>query len=440
MGTLDGMSAAERTVEILQDLLRIDTSNFGGGRAVGETVAAEYVVDFLSRLGLATEVVVHAAEGEPDRPSVFARLEGEDPSLPPLLVHGHLDVVPASAQEWSVDPFAGSIRDGCVWGRGAVDMKDMDAMVLATLEDAVGRGIRPRRTLVIAFFADEEAGGERGSHHVVTVRPDLFDGVEQAISEVGGYSVRLGDRRAYMVQTGEKGLMWMRLTAAGRAGHGSHVNEENAITRLAEALVRIGAASWPVELTPTTRLLLAEVARLTGVSKDEGATALGDRTGFAARFVNASLRTTVNPTVLEAGVKHNVVPKTATALIDVRPLPGQNADVAETIRRLAGPEVVVSVDVDDIGFETTFDGDLIQAIDGVIARHDPGALCVPYLLSAGTDNKALQRLGIRGFGFVPLRVPDDFDFPGMFHGVDERVPIESLQFGQRVLAELLLTY
>ncbi len=434
------MNATTRTVEILADLIRFDTSNFGNGRATGESEAAEYVVAFLERIGLEPTIVTHTAAGEPDRPSVIARWEGTDQSLPPLLVHGHLDVVPAKAEEWSVDPFAGVISDGCVWGRGAVDMKDMDAMVLATVEDAIERGARPRRTIVLAFFADEEAGGVRGSHHVVTERPDLFDGVQQALSEVGGYSVTLSGKRAYMIQTGEKGLMWLRLTAQGRAGHGSHVNHDNAIVKLARALVSLGDVEWPVELTPTTRLLLDEVARLTGSDPAEDPHVIGDRTGFAARFVNASLQTTVNPTVLDAGYKHNVVPQSATALIDVRPLPGQNVDVLASIRELLGPDIEVSVDVDDIGFETTFDGDLVDAIAGVLARHDPGSVCLPYLLSAGTDNKALQRLGIRGFGFVPLRVPDSFDFPGMFHGVDERVPLESLEFGQKVISDLLLTY
>lgn len=434
------MDVTERTVQILTDLIRFDTTNYGDGRANGEGDAANYVVGFLRDLGLSPEVVTHKKEGEPDRPSVIARWEGTDPSLPPLLVHGHLDVVPAQAEEWSVDPFSGVVKDGCVWGRGAVDMKDMDAMVLAVLEDAVGRGMRPRRTIVLAFFADEEAGGVRGSHYVVSARPDLFDGVQQAISEVGGYSVALAGRRAYMIQTGEKGLMWLRLSAHGRAGHGSHVNDDNAIVALARALVRLGDVEWPVELTPTTRLLLDAVSQLAGTDPTEDPHAVGARTGFAARFVNASLQTTANPTLLSAGVKHNVVPQTATAFVDVRPLPGRNVDILAQVREIVGPNIDVAVDVDDIGFETTFDGDLVEAIVDAVERHDPGAACLPYLLSAGTDNKALQRLGIRGFGFVPLKVPDDFDFPGMFHGVDERVPIGSLEFGHGVLSDLLLNY
>lgn len=434
------MNAFERTVEILRDLIRFDTSNFGGGKTAGESDAAEYVVNFLTRCGLDPVVVTYSAPGEIDRPTVVARWEGEDPSLPAFLVHGHLDVVPANANEWSVDPFAAVIADGCVWGRGAVDMKDMDAMVLATLEDAVSRGVRPRRTIVLAFFADEEAGGVRGSQYVVTARPDLFDGVEEAISEVGGYSVNLAGQRTYLVQTGEKGLMWLRLRATGRAGHGSHVNPDNAISKLAHALVELGELEWPVELTPTTRTLLDEVSSITGTSGDDDPRVIGGRTGFAARFVNASLQTTVNPTVLESGFKHNVVPQSATALLDVRPLPGKNDEVLARIREAVGPEIEVTVDVQDIGLETGFSGALVEAIHGVIERHDPGARCVPYLLSAGTDNKALSRLGIRGYGFVPLKVPEDFDFPGMFHGVDERVPLESLEFGQRVISDLLLSY
>ncbi len=434
------MSAADRTVEILQDLLRMDTQNWGRGKAVGEGVAADYLQNFFEENGLTPTTVTHRAEGEPDRPSVFARWEGRDTRLPPLLVHGHTDVVPAVAAEWSVDPFGAEIRDGCVWGRGAVDMKDMDAMMLATLEDAVRRGERPRRTIMFGFFADEEAGGERGSQFVCRTHPDLFDGVANAVSEVGGYSINLAGQRAYLVQTGEKGLIWLRLVASGTAGHGSHVNADNAITKLARALVQLGEVQWPVQLTPTTRLLLERVRTLTHAAVSDTPHEVAARTGFAARFVSASLQTTANPTMLTSGVNHNVVPLSATARIDVRPLPGENEKVLDRIREIVGPEVRVEPDLIDIGFENPFDGDFVAAIQRSVAVHDPEAVCLPYLLSAGTDNKALYKLGIRGFGFVPLRVPADFDFPGMFHGVDERVPVESLAFGQRVLSELILNY
>ncbi len=430
-------AALEDTARIARDLIRFDTSNFGEGRSNGETDAAEYVAAELERLGLTPELI----DSDPGRTSVIARVPGRDMSKGALVVHGHTDVVPAIAADWSVDPFGGEIKDGMLWGRGAVDMKNMDAMILTSLDAILATGRQPERELIIAFFADEEAGGVRGSHYLVDNRPDLFAGATEAISEVGGYSIDLDGKRAYLIQTGEKALIWITLRARGTAGHGSQINHDNAVTRLAGAVARIGSQEWPLHLTNTTRQLLDGVARILGknpqhITPDELAIA----TGTASRFISASLRNTANPTGLTAGYKHNVIPDMAEALLDVRVLPGQEEAVIERIRELAGPGIEVLIPHQDIGLETPFDGPLIDAMIASLMVHDPGAEVLPYLLSAGTDNKALSKLGITGYGFAPLQLPPTLDFPAMFHGVDERVPLDALVFGKQVLTDLLLRY
>ncbi|MBF4634050.1 M20/M25/M40 family metallo-hydrolase [Agreia pratensis] len=427
----------DATAAIARDLIRFDTSNFGEGRSNGETDAAEYVAAHLERLGLVAELI----DSEPGRTSVVARVEGEDSSRGALVVHGHTDVVPAIADDWSVDPFGGVIADGMLWGRGAVDMKNMDAMILTSLDDILSSGRRPARDLVVAFFADEEAGGVLGSHYLVKNRPDLFEGATEAISEVGGYSIDLDGTRAYLVQTGEKALIWAKLVARGTAGHGSQINSDNAITRLAGAVARIGSQEWPVHLTKTTTELLGRVAAILG--KDPQRTTpdeLAIATGTASRFISASLRNTANPTGLTAGYKHNVIPDRAEALLDIRVLPGQEDDVIERLRELAGPGVDVEISHQDIGLETDFSGPLVDQMISSLHRFDPEAEVLPYLLSAGTDNKALSTIGIKGYGFAPLQLPPALDFPALFHGVDERVPLDALVFGRKVLTDLLLRY
>lgn len=431
------MSDAElpEVVRVARDLIRIDTSNFGGGRAEGEREAAEYVGAYLESLGLTPEYY----EPIERRTNVMARVTGRDSSKPALVVHGHLDVVPAMAADWSVDPFAGEVRDGMLWGRGAVDMKNMDAMILTSVADILRAGEQPERDLVVVFFADEENGGVEGSALVVKERPEWFAGATEAISEVGGYSITVDDRRAYLLQVGEKALIWIRLVAKGRAGHGSRLHDDNAVVKLADAVAAIGRTRWPIRLTETTRALLHGISDLTGRPIDDP-DALAAASGPAEAFLRSTFRTTANPTALTAGYKHNVIPERAEALIDVRVLPGTEDEVLAELQQIVGEDIVIETVVRDIGMETPFQGALVDAMVQSLGRHDPGVPVIPYLLGAGTDNKALSTLGITGYGFAPLRLPADLDFTGMFHGVDERVPVESLVFGQQVLTDLLRTY
>ncbi len=426
----------DEVVDLCRDLLRIDTSNFGDDSGPGERAAAEHVMGLLDEVGIEAELV----EAAPGRASVVTRLAGADPGRPALVLHGHLDVVPADAADWQVDPFAGDERDGCLWGRGAVDMKDMDAMMLAVVRAMARDGRQPARDVVLAFLSDEEAGGGHGSHWLVDHRPDLFEGASEAVSEVGGFSTTVDGNRVYLVQTAEKGMAWLRLVARGRAGHGSQVHDDNAVVHLARAVARIGDHVWPVEVTPTVRAFLDGVSEITGVAFDpEDPDRLLSRLGSVARFVGATLRDTSNPTLLKGGYKHNVVPGSAEALVDCRFLPGHEQQVIETVRTLAGPQVEVEVAHRDVSLETPYAGPLVEAMVDVLQAEDADARVLPYCLSGGTDNKALSRLGITGYGFAPLRLPADLDFAGMFHGVDERVPVDALRFGTRVLDRFLRT-
>jgi acetylornithine deacetylase/succinyl-diaminopimelate desuccinylase-like protein len=434
----------DEVVDICRNLLRIDTSNYGDDSGPGERAAAEHVMGLLTDVGLDPELM----ESAPGRSTVVLRIEGDPAGTADrgaLMIHGHLDVVPANADDWKVDPFAAEIADGCLWGRGAVDMKDMDAMMLAVIRDLARSGRRPPRDLVFAFFADEEAGGVLGSHWLVQNRPELLEGVNEAVSEVGGFSVTVdtasGDPvRLYLLQTAEKGISWLRLVAHGRAGHGSQVNDDNAITRLAEAVARIGGHEWPLEITPTVRQFLEGLSDATGVELDPAdPDRLIGRLGTVARFVGATLRDTANPTILKAGYKHNVIPQTAEAYVDSRFLPGHEELVRSTIKELAGPEVDVETYHRDVSLETEFDGRLVDTMVAALQSEDADARVLPYCLSGGTDNKALSLLGIRGYGFAPLQLPPGLDFAGMFHGVDERVPLDALRFGTRVLRRFVET-
>jgi acetylornithine deacetylase/succinyl-diaminopimelate desuccinylase-like protein len=423
-------------VELCRDLIRIDSANYGDGTGPGERKAAEYVAAKLAEVGLEPTML----ESAPGRTSVVTRIDGTDPNrTDALLVHGHLDVVPADAADWTHDPFAGEIAQGCLWGRGAIDMKDMDAMILAVVRDRLQNGRRPSRPLVVCFLADEEAGGVLGSHWLADHHPELFEGCTEGISEVGGFSLTVhDDLRLYLIETAEKGIEWMRLTVEGTAGHGSMINDDNAVSELAEAVARLSRHSWPVRLTSTVRAFLAAASAAYGVPLDPADPEQLSRTlGTISKIILATLRNTTNPTMLRAGYKHNVIPGRAEAYVDGRFLPGYREEFLATLDDVLGPRVRRDSLVSDIALETEFSGDLVDAMNTAVRAEDPTALLVPYCMSGGTDAKAFSGLGIRGFGFSPLRLPPELDFAGMFHGVDERVPIDGLRFGARVLDRFL---
>jgi acetylornithine deacetylase/succinyl-diaminopimelate desuccinylase-like protein len=422
---------ADEVVVLLSDLIRINTSN----PTHPERPAAEWAAERLAEVDIDARIF----ESEPGRASVVARVPGSDPTRSPLLIHGHLDVVPADAAEWTVHPFSGEVRDGYVWGRGAIDMKDMNAMTLAVLRNWARLDHRPPRDIVLAFVADEESGGAYGAHWLVDNHPELFADCSEAISEVGGYSYSIGnDLRLYPIETAEKGINWLRLRATGTPSHGSMLHDDNAVTRLAAAVSRIGAHEFPVVVTDTVRRFLEELAALTGLPIDPDNPEPSLRTlGGAARVIGSTIRNTANPTMLSAGYKANVIPGTAEATIDARFLPGHEAEMLETLDELIGEGIDRETLIRDIAVETSFDGAVVDSMAEALRSEDPGARPVPYLMSGGTDAKSFSTLGIRCFGFVPVRLPPDLDFITIWHGIDERVPIDGLRFGVRVLDRFL---
>ena len=425
---------AAEVVEVCRELIRMDTSNYGDREGPGERKAAEYVAQLLDEVGIESRIY----EPEPGRASVVARWGGAAGDRPGLLLHGHLDVVPAAAEDWQVHPFSGEIQDGYVWGRGAVDMKDFDAMLLSLVRARQRADRAPERPVVLCFTADEEAGGHHGAEVLVRDHADEFEGCTEAVGEVGGFSTTVRGRRMYLIEAAEKGMAWMRLRARGRAGHGSMINRENAVTELATAVARIGTHQWPVRLTPTMQTLLAAVAELAGTeATPENAEALVDEFGSATRMLGAVIRNTTNPTMLAAGYKVNVVPTEATAHVDGRFLPGYEDEFFATLAELCGEHIEIEYVSNQAPWEMPYDGDLVAAMGRSILAEDPDALVAPYLMSGGTDAKHFIKLGMRSYGFTPLRLPEELDFTALFHGVDERVPVDGLTFGARVFDRFL---
>ena len=425
----------EDVVKLCQELIQIPSVNFGEGKG-DEKAAAEYVAAKMKEVGIESKIY----ESAPNRCSVVARIEGKDKSRLGLVVNGHLDVVPANAADWSVDPFSGAIKDGCIWGRGAVDMKNMDAMILAVIRLWARHNYQPERSIVIVFFGDEEAGGIYGSRWMAEKHAEVFAGCSETISEVGGFSLTLlSGKRVYAIEASQKGIEWMKITAEGVAGHGSMVNNANAVTRLTEAIAKIGNYTWPQRITKTSDLFFQKISELSGKPYDRNnLQPLIDEVGPMGKMIGATLCNTTNPTMLEAGYKANVIPQSASAVVDGRTLPGYEKELLDTVKSLVGEHVKVESLVSDIPLEVEFGGPLVDAMIAAIKSEDPEGIPIPYLLSGGTDNKALAKLGIVGYGFSPLKLPPDLDFTGLFHGIDERVPIDSLQFGARTLFHFLV--
>ncbi|MDQ0993934.1 M20/M25/M40 family metallo-hydrolase [Streptomyces sp. V3I7] len=428
--------ALDEVVRFTSDLIRIDTTNRGGGDC-RERPAAEYAAEQLAAAGIEPVLL----ERTPGRTNVVARIEGTDPGADALLVHGHLDVVPAEAADWSVHPFSGEVRDGVVWGRGAVDMKNMDAMILSVIRFWARQGIRPRRDIVVAFTADEEASAEDGSGFLADRHPGLFEGCTEGVSESGAYTFHDGGgRQIYPIAAGERGTAWLKLTARGRAGHGSKANRENAVTRLAAAITRIGEQEWPLRLTPTVRACLTELAALYGIETDlSDVEGLLEKLGPAARLVESTVRNSANPTMLDAGYKVNVIPGEAVAHVDGRCVPGGEEEFRTTLDLLTGPDVDWEFEHREVALQAPVDSPTFAKMRAAVEEFAPEGHVVPFSMTGGTDAKQFSRLGITGYGFTPLKLPESLDYGALFHGVDERVPVEALHFGVRVLDRFLRT-
>ena len=431
------MSARDEVVEITRDLIRIDTSNWGASsETVGEAEAADYCTQRLIEVGYEPEVIATTSD---TRRGLVLRIPGTDRERGALVLHGHLDVVPAVPTEWTHPPFAAEVDDGFIWGRGAVDMKNMDAMMLAIVREWARTNYVPPRDVILAYFPDEEAGMVHGSQWFVKNRPDLFSGASEAVGEVGGFSVQVNDKhRLYPIQTAEKGIRWLQLRAQARAGHGSLLHPDNAVTQLAAAVARIGEYQWPARTTQTVGTFLQQLSEVLDVDVAQAdVDEILSRLGTLGLLIGATMQNTANPTMLNAGYKVNVIPREATAGIDGRVLPGFEEEFEATIADLVGPNDEVEVINSDIALEASLDSNLLVHMGNALQEYDPEAVPIPYMISGGTDAKALSTLGITCYGFSPLRLPSDLDYWRMFHGVDERVPINGLEFGTDVLDHFL---
>ncbi len=433
-------------VSLLQTLLRFDTTNRAPGDAEGELEAAVWIHDQLRRAGL--EPVLLARDDAPRRANVVVRIPGTDQSLEGLLVHGHLDVVPAEPEQWSFDPFGGDLSDGYVTGRGAMDMKDMCAMTLAVLLDWASSGTRPRRDVVVAFVADEETDGRYGAQWLVDEHPELFAGVAIGIGESGGVveehpGADGSPVRLARVAAGERGTLHLRLAAHGHSGHASRPADDNAVLALVDALHRIGHHEWPLHVSPLVRAQLEQTAAALGVEADLSTDAGVLRTitdlGDAADVAMFTVRASTTPTVVRAGYKVNVVPGLAEAEVDVRCPPGFEDELLAMLPELVGEGVEFEHSVKERSVQAPSDGPWFDAMVSSIQHVDPDAVVVPGCLGGGTDAKAFSSLGIACYGFAPATVDPEGRRRSGIHGVDERVPVSSLEGGQRILAHFLAT-
>jgi acetylornithine deacetylase/succinyl-diaminopimelate desuccinylase-like protein len=438
--------AGEEAARFAADLIRIDTTNRGGGDA-RERPAAEYVAARLAEAGLEPVLL----ESAPGRANVVARVTGTGPVAGDqegaLLLHGHLDVVPADPAAWSVHPFSGEIRDGVLWGRGAVDMKNADAVLLALVSQWARSGRRPHRDVVLAFTADEEDTAEFGARWLVERHPGLFEGCTEAVGESGAFTFHAGlGQRLYPIASAERGIAWLKLTARGRAGHGAKPNEANAVLRLAEAIARIGAYGWPLRLIPTVHAAVEAIAASAGVQLPADALAGGltaeellARLGPAGALVAGTVRNSTNPTMLQAGYKINVIPGEAVGYVDGRVLPGCEAEFRASLDTLTGADVTWEYAHSEIPLEAPLDAPVMARMAKALLAEDPGSTIVPYCMSGGTDAKQFSRLGMNCYGFTPLVLPEGYDYYAMFHGADERIPLSALEAGVRIMDRFLGT-
>lgn len=414
--------ALPEVARLAADLIRIDTTNRGGGDC-RERPAAEYVAQRLTEAGLAPALL----ESAPGRANVVARVPGADPLAPAVLLHGHLDVVPADPADWQVHPFSGEVRDGVLWGRGAVDMKNAIAALLVVVRSWARSGYRPPRDVVLAFTADEEDTEEFGSRFLADRHRNLFEGCTVAVGESGAFTFHAAGQRLYPIASAERGVAWLRLTAQGRAGHGAKPNSHNAVTHLAAAITRIGSYQWPERLIPTVWAAIGEIAAALGVPVSAGAL------GPAFPLVAGVLRNSANPTMLDAGYKINVIPGSAVGYVDGRVLPGYESELATVLDELCGEFVTWEYSHQEPALEAPLDGPAVAAMKAALIAEDPAAVPVPYCMTGGTDAKQFSRLGMQCYGFTPLVLPEGYDYYAMFHGVDERVPVSALEAAVRIV-------
>ena len=436
--TLNWNAIRDETTRYLQDLIRIDTTNPPGN----ETRAAEYLASVFKHEGIEPIVL----ESAPGRGNIVARLKG-DGRAAPLLLMAHLDVVPVEADKWQHPPFDGKIVDGYLWGRGALDTKQLAAMELMVMLLLKREGKPLARDVIFMGNADEEAGGKLGAGWMVEHHRDLIN-AEYAINEGGGFGVEFMGHTFFTCQTGEKGTARFTMRTRGKPGHASQPHADNAILKLADAIQKIGAAKFPLHVTPTVRVFFEGIAAKLGQPYATLLPALLDSKRYDAvmsrlplnegmrAMLYAMLHNTVTPTILNAGTKINVIPSVAEAKCDARLLPGFTADdLLRELRAFLDRDVEIEFQDNTPGREADHRTPLFETIKRVMARYVPDAPVLPYLVVGATDARHVTKLGTRVYGFCPLRAPmEELD---SVHGHNERIALENLEFGTRVLYDVV---
>ncbi len=426
-------------VQLLQHLIRFDTTNPPGR----EAEAMRWLQGWLAERGIEAELLAR----DPERPNLVARVPGRG-QAPPLLVYGHLDVVTTEGQDWSVPPFEGVVKDGFVWGRGALDMKGAVAMYLASLVEAHAAD-ELAGDVVLALVSDEEAGGDYGASWLADHHPERFEGVRHALGEFGGFSLEIAGRRFYPVMVAEKQISWLELTFTGPAGHGSLIHQGGAMARLGRALVELDRKRTPVHVTPVVERMFREIAAGLGGAARAGLLAalkpaLTDHVlgslGEGGQLFLPLFHNTVNATLVTGGDKINVIPSEVRLQLDGRLLPGFTPDdlIAE-LRELIPVPFEARVVRHDPGPETV-DWTLYPLLKEVLEAADPEARAVPLLLSGVTDGRHFARLGIQTYGFAPMKLPPSLNFSRLIHAADERIPVEALTFGVETLRAFFRRY
>ena len=426
-----------------QDLLRIDTTNPPGN----EKLAVDYLRAVFDREGIAYTVVDTA----PGRQCITARLTGRQRDTG-LMMTSHLDVVPVDREHWRADPFGAQILDGEIYGRGAIDMKNVTAYSLAAFLAAKRSGWALEHDLVFNAFADEEAGCAQGSRVVVEKHPELIAS-KYALNELGGFTLHLGGKRLYPIQVAEKGLVWLKMRVEGDPGHGSMPHHNNAVVKLARAVERLGSVSTPLKVHPIVNGFLDEMGKALGPvpalflklarnplfsdlilkklmpDKDK------------AKVIYASIRDTVNPTGLAAGKKVNVIPSVAEVTLDCRTVPGTTREqLIREIVDIVGPGFTFEVIEEGMAVPSAFDTPMWNILERTIEARDPGARAVPYLVVGFTDDTEISKLGIRTYGFSPVKLPPGLEFSRLYHGHDERIPVDGFRWGVQTFVEAVHRY
>jgi acetylornithine deacetylase/succinyl-diaminopimelate desuccinylase-like protein len=443
----DLSQAKDECLALLRELIRLPTVNRGLGSETDghERPAAECLAEYLRKVGVEPKLY----EPEPGRTSVVARIRGTG-EKPPLLLNAHLDVVEADASAWAHAPFGGEVHDGYVWGRGAVDMKNMAAMSAVVMGLLARSGEKLNRDVIFAGVADEESGCAKGSMFLVDEHPDAVR-AEYVLGEIGAFSLPMLGRTFYPIQVAEKGMCWVRATFRGEAGHGSMPHDDTAVLKLSRALARLSGARLPMHPTAAVQSFVSALAR--GLPQPQR-TALGLLTTpmlatlvldrlikdpGQRRSFSALLSNTATPTVIRAGAKTNVIPASASVEIDGRTLAGQTEEsfLAELRAALGAEGADAEIDVlrSLPAVETLPEGPLYERLVATLKRHDPEAIPIPFVIPGFTDAKAYSKLGTRAFGFAPIKFAPDsnLSFSRIYHGVDERVPVDGLAWGLGVL-------